>query len=197
MKPWVLAITGASGSIYAKKLLELLYFSGQKVCLIISEPGMRVIRDELGWELRGNPAEIEQQINSYLGYREDYITYFDWRDIGCQLASGSFYTKGMFVVPCSMATLAGIANGLSRNLIERAADVTVKERRPLLLVPRETPLNAIHLRNMLRLAEIGVHIVPPMPAFYFGPRHIEDIVDYFVKRLLSLVDVKSELQKNF
>lgn len=192
MKPWVVAITGASGAIYGQKTIQALHSSGERVCLIISEPGMRVVQEELGWSLGGRPEEIALQIKSSLGYppKDDSLLYFDWSDIGCCLASGSFPTKGMLVVPCSMATLAGIAAGMSRNLIERAADVAIKERRPLVLVPRETPLNPIHLKNMLALAEIGVHIVPPMPAFYFGPRDLDELVDYFVSRVLSLVGAR-------
>ncbi|AFV11750.1 putative aromatic acid decarboxylase [Thermacetogenium phaeum DSM 12270] len=192
MAPWVIAITGASGAIYAFKTIRALLAAGEKVCLIISEPGARVLREELGWSLKGGVEEFALEIKEKLGCPEedDSLLCFDCNDIGCCLASGSFLTKGMLIVPCSMATLAGIAAGTSRNLIERAADVTIKERRPLVLVPRETPLNSIHLKNMLALAEIGVHIVPPMPAFYFGPRSIDDLVDYFVSRVLNLVGVK-------
>lgn len=192
MVPWVVAITGATGAIYAERLLRALKDAKERVCLTISGPGMRVVRDELGWVLSGDQREVEKALRSYLGYsaQDEDLSYYDWQDIGCDLASGSFPTKGMLIVPCSMATLAGIANGISRNLIERAADVTLKERRPLVLVPRETPLNPIHLRNMLKLAEIGAHIVPPMPAFYFGPRTLDDLIDFFVKRLLGLIGIK-------
>lgn len=191
MVPWVVAITGATGAIYAERLLRALKGAKERVCLTISGPGMRVVYDELGWVLTGDQKEVERSLRNYLGYHamDEDFSYYDWQDIGCELASGSFPTKGMLVVPCSMATLAGIANGVSRNLIERAADVTLKERRPLVLVPRETPLNPIHLRNMLKLAKIGVHIVPPMPAFYFGPRTLDDIVDFFIERLLGLIGV--------
>jgi 4-hydroxy-3-polyprenylbenzoate decarboxylase len=194
MEKWVVAITGATGSIYAYKLLRALKEANISICLIITEPGRRVVRDELGWELTGDPKIDAGIIRGYLEYEpgDDALTCYHWKDIGCCLASGSFPTRGMFVIPCTMATLAGIAHGMSRNLVERAADVTLKERRPLVLVPRETPLNPIHLRNMLTLAELGVHIVPPVPAFYFGPRSIEDLVDFFVARLLNLVGIRSE-----
>lgn len=192
MEPWVVAITGASGAIYGKKLLKALHSAGEQICLVISGPGMRVVKEELGWSLQGDQMEITRQVKNYLGLAPDdtSLNYFDCTDIGCSLASGSFPTKGMLIVPCSMATLAGIAGGLSRNLIERAADVTLKERRSLVLVPRETPLNSIHLKNMLTLAQIGVHIVPPVPAFYFGPRDLDDIVDFFVTRVLDLVGIR-------
>ncbi|MDH7576324.1 MAG: UbiX family flavin prenyltransferase [Bacillota bacterium] len=193
MNTWVFAITGATGAIYAQKLLAALKAKQARICLTITGPGMRVVKDELGWSLAGTPQEIERKFRDYLGYgsEDQNLSYFDWQDIGCCLASGSFPTKGMLVVPCSMATLAGIAGGMSRNLVERAADVTLKERRPLVLVPRETPLNPIQIKNMLTLAEIGVHIVPPVPAFYFGPRSIDDLVEFFVARLLSLIGLEN------
>jgi 4-hydroxy-3-polyprenylbenzoate decarboxylase len=184
----VVAITGATGPVYAKRLIETLRLCGETICLVISGPGRRVVNDELGWALTGDIRDDREHIRSYCGYSpdEEGLSCYDWQDIGCCLASGSFRTRGMFVVPCSMATLAGIAAGSSRNLIERAADVTIKERRRLILAPRETPLSPIHLRNMLTLAEMGVYIAPPMPAFYFGPGSLDDLVDFFVKRVLSL-----------
>jgi 4-hydroxy-3-polyprenylbenzoate decarboxylase len=190
----VVAITGASGTVYAKRLIETLRLGGETVCLVISEPGRRVAGDELGWVLTGNSRDDRQLIGSACGYTpdDDRLLCYDWRDIGCCLASGSFRTKGMFVVPCSMATLSGIAAGSSRNLIERAADVVIKERRRLILVPRETPLSPIHLRNMLMLAEMGVDIVPPMPAFYARPDSLGDVVDFFIRRLLSLAGITAD-----
>jgi 4-hydroxy-3-polyprenylbenzoate decarboxylase len=194
MDPWVVAITGASGSVYAKKLIEALRLYGETVCLVVSGPGRRVARDELGWTLTGDLRDDQERIRSYCGYRADEsgLSCYDWQDIGCSLASGSFRTRGMFVIPCTMATLAGIAAGSSRNLIERAADVTIKERRRLILAPRETPLSPIHLRNMLTLAELGVDIVPPLPAFYFGPTSLDDLVDFFIKRVLDLAGVSRQ-----
>jgi 4-hydroxy-3-polyprenylbenzoate decarboxylase len=191
MAPWVVAVTGASGVIYGIKAIKALHYAGEKICVVISDPGKRVLKEELGWFLTGDQKETSQQIKSYLRLSPDdpLLSYYDWKDIGCCLASGSFNTKGMIVVPCTMATLAGIACGMSRNLIERAADVTIKEKRHLILVPRETPFNAIHLKNMLELAQLGVHIVPPVPAFYFGPRDIDDLVDFFVSRLMNLIGV--------
>lgn len=196
VEPWVVAITGATGTIYAKKLIEALRVYREKICLVISEPGRRVAKDELGWTLIGDLRDDQSSIRRYCGYQpgeDELLTYFDCQDIGSCLASGSFQTKGMFVVPCSMGTLAGIAAGSSRNLVERAADVTIKERRQLILVTRETPLSPIHLRNMLTLAEIGVLIAPPMPAFYFGPRDVDDLVDFFVKRLLRLAGFRPDM----
>ncbi len=193
MDPWVVAITGASGTVYAKRLIENLRLYGETICLVVSGPGRRVAKDELGWVLTGDLRDDRESIRSYCGYSadEDGLSCYDWQDIGCCLASGSFRTRGMFVIPCTMATLAGIAAGSSRNLIERAADVTIKERRRLILAPRETPLSPIHLRNMLTLAELGVDIVPPMPAFYFGPGSLDDLVDFFVKRVLAVAGLLS------
>jgi 4-hydroxy-3-polyprenylbenzoate decarboxylase len=189
MDTWVVAITGASGVIFARELIRALKNARVNICLTISGPGRRVLAEELGWQLSGEADSVESQLRRYLGYspEDTSLLYFDWQDIGCRLASGSYPTRGMVVVPCTMATLGGIANGLSSNLIERAADVTIKERRTLVLVPRETPLSPIHLRNMLALAEIGVLIVPPVPAFYFAPGSIEELVEYFVRRLLILM----------
>jgi 4-hydroxy-3-polyprenylbenzoate decarboxylase len=194
--PWIVAITGATGSVYAKRLIETLRIYGEPLCLVISGPGRRVVKDELGWVLTGDIQDDQELIRGYCGYSpdEDGLSCFDWQDIGCCLASGSFRTKGMFVVPCSMATLAGIAAGTSSNLIERAADVVIKERRRLVMVPRETPLSPIHLRNMLALAEMGVCIAPPMPAFYFRPKSLDDLIGFFVKRVLSLAGFETEME---
>lgn len=192
--PWVVAISGATGSVYAKRLIEALRNYGEQICLVISEPGRRVARDELDWDLTGDTQVDQERIRHYCGYQpgEEGLSCYDWQDIGCSLASGSFQTQGMMVVPCSMATLAGIAAGSSRNLIERAADVTIKERRRLILVTRETPLSPIHLRNMLTLADLGASIVPPMPAFYCKPRDIDDLVDFFVRRVLQLAGYRQD-----
>jgi 4-hydroxy-3-polyprenylbenzoate decarboxylase len=194
--PWIVAITGATGSVYAKRLIETLRTYEEPLCLVISGPGRRVVKDELGWVLTGDIQNDQELIRGYCGYRpdEDGLSCFDWQDIGCCLASGSFRTRGMFVVPCTMATLAGIAAGTSSNLIERAADVVIKERRRLVMVPRETPLSPIHLRNMLALAEMGVCIAPPMPAFYFRPKSLDDLVDFFVKRVLALAGFETETE---
>lgn len=196
MDPWIVAITGATGSVYAKRLIETLRIYGEPLCLVISDPGKRVAKDELGWALTGDIQADQELIRGYCGYGpdEEGLSCFDWQDIGCCLASGSFRTKGMFIVPCSMATLAGIAAGTSSNLIERAADVVIKERRRLVMVPRETPLSPIHLRNMLALAEMGVCIAPPMPSFYFRPESIGDLVDFFIKRVLAQAGFETEIE---
>jgi 4-hydroxy-3-polyprenylbenzoate decarboxylase len=194
MDTWIVAITGATGAVFGKRLLERLQEAGAAVFLTVSQPGQRVAGDELGWDFSGEPQQIEQRLRGYLNYNQDddHLRYFDPADIGCCLASGSFRARGMIVVPCSMATAAGIAHGMSRNLIERAADVTIKEGRPLLLVPRETPLSAIHLGNLLALAQNGVRIAPPVPAFYPRPGSIDDLVDFFITRILNLLGISDQ-----
>lgn len=199
MSAIVVAITGASGSIYAETLLRTLKSKDFKIYLSISKPGIEVLRQELGWELKGNEAEITLKLNELLGYPSDaqQVTYFDNQNLNALIASGSVKSIGMIVVPCSMSTLSGIANGYASNLIERAADVTLKEARPLIVVPRETPLNQIHLRNMLSLSEMGVHIVPAMPAFYTRPQTISELSNFVVGRVLDLIKIEHNLYRRW
>ncbi len=174
----IVAVTGASGVIYGRRLLEVL--KGKcEVHLIISRASEELIEYELG----ATKKELENLAN---------CTY-DEGDFCASLASGSFKTDGMVVIPCSMKTLAGIAHGYSENLILRAADVTLKEKRKLIIVPRETPLSAIHLRNMLELSMQGVIIVPATPAFYHKPQKIEDLVDFVVGKVLDSLGIEHEL----
>jgi 4-hydroxy-3-polyprenylbenzoate decarboxylase len=204
---YIIAITGASGSAYARRLVELLIKKGHDVLLTISNAGQIVLQEELGWKVAGNPVQIAEQLMRYLGFAElptlphvhngkkitGKLTYYDPQNIGAPIASGSVPTKAMIIIPCSMGTISGIACGASSNLIERAADVVLKERRPLIVVPRETPLNAIHLRNLLTLAELGVHVVPAMPAFYHRPEKIQDLIDFMVGRILNLLEIEHNL----
>jgi 4-hydroxy-3-polyprenylbenzoate decarboxylase len=151
------------------------------------------LHEELGWDATRRLETLEAQFGRYsAGYR-----YYPIEDVGASIASGSFRTAGMAIVPCSMGTLSGIAQGASGNLLERAADVMLKEGRPLVLVPRETPLNAIHLEHMLRLARLGVRIVPAMPAFYHRPRTMEDLVDFVVGKILDAMGIDHELFKRW
>lgn len=179
----IVAITGASGVIYGKKLLEFLKKKNVKVHLIISDVARKIIEHELK-----EPAQNLEKLatNSYSP-----------KDLLAPISSGSFKTEGMIIIPCSMKTLAGIACGYTDNLILRAADVTLKEGRKLILVPRETPLNAIHLENMLKLAKQGVFIVPAMPAYYFNPQKIEDLVNYIVGKVLGLLGIEHNLYKKW
>lgn len=184
MKRVVVGITGASGSIYAQRLLRCLNATNEvsHIDLIISQAAARVIHEELDIQCAGSQRKI---LSTLLSEESDKITLHPISDVGASIASGSYRADSMIVVPCSMDSLASIACGCARNLIHRAADVTLKERRPLILVPRETPLNAIHLENMLKLARLGVAIIPAMPSFYHLPKSVEDLIDHFIFRLLD------------
>ncbi|UHA72960.1 UbiX family flavin prenyltransferase [Paenibacillus sp. 481] len=186
---WVVGITGASGSIYGIRLIESLLDAGYAVHLIITDAGWRVLKEELGWEV----TKRQQAIERAFGERAEHIQYHPVQDIGASIASGSFRVKGMIIMPCSMGTLSTIAHGASDNLMGRAADVMLKEGRPLIIVPRETPLHAIHLENMLKLARLGVRIVPAMPAFYHHPQTLDDIVNFLVGKVLDNVHIEHQL----
>jgi 4-hydroxy-3-polyprenylbenzoate decarboxylase len=183
---FTVAITGASGSIYAHRTLLHMIASGviERINLIMSASAETVARVELGVDLRGADSA---RINQWLGLPRDsgMIQLQKLDNLAAKAASGSHLQEGMVVVPCSMGTLGAIAGGLSTNLIHRAADVTLKERRRLVLVPRETPYNSIHLENMLRLTHAGAHIIPASPGFYHRPQTIEALVDHFVFRILD------------
>jgi len=179
----VIAITGASGVVYGKRLLEVLRTKKVETHLIISRAGERIIEYELGVA----KTEIEKLADH--SYRED--------DLSAPIASGSFPTDGMVVIPCSTKTLAGIAHGYSENLILRAAEVVLKERRKLILVPREAPFNAIHLRNMLDLAVQGAVIIPAAPAFYHKPRNIDELIDFIVGKVLDLLGISHKLVRKW
>jgi 4-hydroxy-3-polyprenylbenzoate decarboxylase len=199
LKRYVVGVTGASGSIYARRLIEVLTKKGNQVYLIITRPGREVWSNELEIELGKEKEMIEENIRQNLGYDKDdkSIIYLDNLNIGASIASGSFQTEGMIVLPCSMSTLSGIAYGRSSNLLERAADVTLKEKRQLILVPRETPLNAIHLENMLKLAKLGAEIIPPMPGFYIKPQTIDDLIDFIVGKILDRLGVEHNLYRRW
>jgi 4-hydroxy-3-polyprenylbenzoate decarboxylase len=186
--PIVMALTGASGAPYGIGLLRQLVGAKRRVSLIISSHGLRLLRTE-------TDVEDAKGLRSAVGAQafDAYVTTFDDADRGAAPASGSAKSAGMVVCPCSMGTLASIAAGTSRSLVERAADVTLKERRPLVLVPRETPLSAIHLENMLRLARAGAVILPASPGFYNRPASIADLVDFVVARVLDHLGVGNTL----
>jgi 4-hydroxy-3-polyprenylbenzoate decarboxylase len=179
--PVTLAITGASGAPYAVRLLRALNDAGVPVRLIISETGWRLLAEESGIE---GEAELRDRTGDW-----SRVVLYDDDDRGATPASGSAPSRGMVVCPCSMGTLASIAQGTSRSLIERAADVCLKERRPLILVPRETPYSVIHLENMLRLSRAGAVVLPASPAFYHHPLTMDDLVDFVVGRILDHVGV--------
>lgn len=188
--PLVVAITGASGAPYAVRLLEQLVASRTRISLIVSRHGWRLL-------------ETESDIDSLAGLRaaaggdasawDALVTVFDDDDRGAAPASGSALSRGMVICPCSMGTLSAVAMGSSRSLIERAADVALKERRKLVLVTRETPLSTIHLGNMLRVARAGAVVLPAAPGFYNRPREITDLVDFVVARVLDQLEVPHQL----
>ncbi|MCC3373515.1 flavin prenyltransferase UbiX [Cohnella sp. REN36] len=186
---WVVGITGASGATYGVTLCRELLAAGIEVHLVVSEAGWRVLKEELGWDATKRADTLRRELEEGPGK----LVHHPLGDIGAAIASGSFRCEGMVVVPCSMGTLAAIAHGTSDNLIARAADVTMKEGRPLLLVPRETPLNAIHLENMLKLARLGVRIVPAMPAFYQGPQTLQDAVRFLVGKVMDNMGIAHNL----
>lgn len=188
-RPWIIGITGASGVVYGVELCRQLLRQGIGVHLIVTDAGWRVLKDELGWNAADRVAEATVQLDGGPGK----LTLHPVRDVGAAVASGSFLTAGMVIVPCSMGTLSAVARGASDNLLERAADVVMKEGRPLLLVPRETPLHAIHLENMLMLARLGVKIIPAMPAFYHQPRTLQDAVSFMVGKVLDMMGVEHDM----
>ncbi len=192
-KPWVIAITGASGICYARRLIEILLGSIADIQLeiVASEAGLRVMREEELSPTAVGRLSLEQLIGKpYALGEEQIVTIHSNRNIGATIASGSYRTEGMIVVPCSMRTLAAISNGSADNLIQRAADVCLKEKSRLIIVPRETPLSAIHLRHLLRLAKLDVRIVPAMPGFYNRPASIDELVDGFVHRLIDQMGIE-------
>ena len=187
------AITGASGAIYGARTLAALLEQGCEVDAILSDYGRRLLRDELGEQASAD------RLGEYLaerygeGVRAGRLVLHANRDLGAKLASGSQRCEGMVIVPCSMKTLAGVAHGLSRSLVERAADVMLKERRRLVIVPRETPLSLPQLRNMVLAAEAGAVILPAMPAFYHLPRTIDDLADFLAGKILSMLGFEHQL----
>ncbi|MBI4778593.1 UbiX family flavin prenyltransferase [Candidatus Desantisbacteria bacterium] len=184
MERYVVGITGASGVIYGKRLVELLLEKGStfgsrcEVFLMVTDPAREVFRQELG---------IDDVASCFSGFKN--LHYLDYHNLTASIASGSFKIKAMIVIPCSMSTLSAIACGNSNNLLERAADVAIKERRQLVLVPRETPLSEIHLKNMLVLRGMGVDIVPAMPPFYANPGTIDELVDAMIGKVLSALGI--------
>jgi 4-hydroxy-3-polyprenylbenzoate decarboxylase len=187
------AITGASGAVYATRTLAALLSRGQSIELVVTDYGRRLLRDELG-----EAASVENLL-PYLSARygpeieRGSLAVYRNRDLGAPIASGSHGCRGMAIVPCSMKTLAGVAHGLSRSLVERAADVMLKERRPLVIVPRETPMSLPQLRNMVSCAEAGAVVLPAMPAFYQLPRTLDDLADFMAGKILAALGFDHDL----
>ncbi len=192
MKQIVVAITGASGSIYGLRLVEELLRADCRVTLLLSRSGLEVLRYETGLEWQGTAQQLQQQMREHFGVTEQ-LRHFAADDLFAPVASGSSAPDAVVIAPCSMGIAGRIAAGISDNLIERVADVALKERRELLLLPRETPLNQIHLENLLRLARAGAQIVPAMPAFYHRPTQMSELVDFMVGKLLDNLRIDHQL----
>jgi 4-hydroxy-3-polyprenylbenzoate decarboxylase len=191
------AITGASGAVYGIKLIKVLLESEYKINLVISGAGIEILSHELGIKWRGEAETVEKEVNQYFQAKKNKIRYFSVDNLLAPLSSGSYCQNIMIICPCSMGALSRIASGHSGNLIERTADVFIKEGRKLLLVPRETPLSRIHLENMLKLSSLGATILPAMPAFYTKPEKIEDMVDFVVGKILDVLKIKHNLFKRW
>ena len=195
MKTITLAITGASGLPYAMRLLECLLQSGQRVNLVYSQAAQIVAKQELDFTLPNRPQDAEKILVERLGQFSGELRVYGRDDWYAPMASGSNPGDAMVICPCTMSTLGKIAGGISDDLIARAADVMLKEKRTLILVPRETPFSSIHLENMLRLAHAGAVILPPSPGFYHHPQSVQDIVDFVVARILDHLGVTQTLIK--
>lgn len=192
MATFVIGITGASGAIYGVRLLQALARGGHTLHVVVSATGRGILKDETGINLGSGPAAARKALRAHVGADAD-LTVHPERNLYAPIASGSFRTDAMVVAPCSMKAAAAIAHGLAQGLIERAADVHVKEGRPLVLVPRETPLSAIHLENLAGLARLpNLRIIPAMPGFYTAPKTIDELVDFVVARILDSLAVGPE-----
>ena len=192
-KQIALAITGASGAPYAKRLLEVLLAKEMTVHLMVSAAGRIVLADELSWKLPARAGDIQSLLVTEFACRPEQLHVYGEQQWSAPLASGSHRVPTMVVCPCTMGTLSAIACGQSDNLINRAADVMLKENRKLILIPREAPFSAIHLENMLKLARLGVCILPPNPGFYFNPTELAQIIDFVVARILDQAAIEHEL----
>ena len=193
-----LALTGASGMPYGLRLLECLLAADCKVQLLYSQAAQIVARQEMDIELPSRPAEAKNALLSHFAaVNPEKLAVFGREEWFAPVASGSNPPDAMVICPCSMGTLAAIAQGLADNLIERAADVVLKEGRKLVLVPRETPFSAIHLENMLRLSRAGAIILPPNPGFYHHPQNVQDIVDFVVARILDQLGIAHALMQRW
>ena len=191
----VLAITGASGAPYAVRLLEVLLAAGRRVHLSISPAGQEVLRHEVGVNI-----DLARFDAAQLGVSADAaarLTYHHYHDLMAPIASGSFLTAGMVICPCSGGTLSSVVYGASQNLIHRAAEVHLKERRPLILVPRETPLSLVALDNLHRAAKVGAVVLPAMPGFYHQPQSFADLVDFVVARVCDQLQIEHDLTKRW
>ncbi len=194
----VVAMTGASGAPYGLRLLEVLLRAGRTVHLTLSPAAVQVLEQETDRRVRLDRFALADLLGeSAVLAGPDQVQYHDFRDFRAGIASGSFLTAGMVVCPCSMGTVAAIAHGLSQNLIHRAADVHLKERRKLILMPRETPLSVVQLRNLTTCAEVGAVVLPAMPAFYTRPRSLDDVLNFVVGRICDQLGVEHGLMRRW
>jgi 4-hydroxy-3-polyprenylbenzoate decarboxylase len=191
-KRYVFAMTGASGQAVGLRALEELSRRAGEVHVLVSGPAFGILRDEAGADWQGDSeAAVTEKIRKDLG--ADNVHYWGERNFHSPVASGSFKTDGMLIVPCTMKTLAGVACGYAETLVERAADVTLKEGRRLLIAPREMPFSAIHLENMLKLARLGVVVAPPVAAFYSRPQSVDDLVGFLAGKILDAMGIENDL----
>ena len=197
MSTYTIAITGASGSLYGVRLLRFLLKRGDKVYLTITKEGGLILKDEVGYGWQGDEKIVEKKIKKDLNLPKSSLYYFNEDNLLAPMSSGSAKVDAMIIIPCSMKTLSGIAHGYANNLVERAADVMIKEGRTLILVPRETPLSSIHLKNMFLLSEMGVRIIPAMPAFYSHPENIDQLVDFIVGKVIDSMAIDNNLYRRW
>lgn len=195
--PLTVALTGASGLQYGFRLIECLVAAGQEVYVLVSPAAHAVAALELGITLPKQSNKLNGFLREKFQAKEHQITVFDQLEWTSPIASGSHIAQAMIICPCSSGTLAGLATGISNNLIERAGDVMLKERRKLILVPRETPISQIHLENMLKLVSMGVVMIPASPGFYHQPQSIDDLIDFIVARILDHLAIPHQLIKRW
>ena len=196
MKNIVVGITGASGSIYGLRLIEELLHAEKQVTVLLTSAGRQVLAFETGLEVSEKPQKCSQQLQEHFN-AGDNLSHYGLNDFFVPVASGSSAPDAVVICPCSMGTVGRIAAGLSDNLLERVADVALKENKTLLLVPRETPFNQIHLENLLRLSKAGAQILPAMPGFYQQPETVADLVNFVVGKILDTLGVEHQLFKRW
>ncbi len=192
-KQIALALTGASGAPYSQRLLEVLLGQGITVHLMISAAARIVFSDELDWKLPARAGDVQKMLVEEFQCEPELLNVYGEQQWSSPLASGSHQIETMIICPCTMGTLSAIACGSSDNLINRAADVMIKENRKLIIVPRESPFSAIHLENMLKLSRLGVCILPPSPGFYFKPTELSEVIDFVVAKLLDQAKIEHDL----
>ena len=196
MSRYIVGISGASGAPYVRRVLQVLANSEHQLDLVVTQSGAKVLEVEESVKLTGNVASDLDELSRWIGYDMSNRDGFQWHDssnVAADIASGSCHVDAMVVAPCSGGTLARIANGMSQSLLERAADVTLKERRRLILMTRETPLSLVHLRNMVAATEAGAIVLPASPGFYHNPQTIDDLIDMIAGRILYHLGLESDL----